>query len=224
MDAFRKTWNAQQKKLRALLSEPTQHRQAIDLFLQQHAAVHSALMSNSGSFSFEDDVLAGVDDQQIREIPPQMDHSIAWILWHLARIEDVAMNLLVAGEVQVFITGDWSRKLKISIPHTGNAMAKEDVAELSNKIDFGPLKDYRIAVGRKTAVVVKSLVTDDVIQRVAPSRLERVLKEGAVLEEAKGLIDYWSRRDIAGLLLMPPTRHCFVHLNEAARIKRKVLV
>ena len=38
---------------------------------------------------------------------------------------------------------------------------------------------------------------------------------------AVDLIVYWSKRDIAGLLLMPATRHNIVHLNEALRIKKK---
>jgi hypothetical protein len=42
-----------------------------------------------------------------------------------------------------------------------------------------------------------------------------------VVEAAAGLLDYWGRRTIAGLLLMPATRHNIVHLNEAARIKQK---
>jgi hypothetical protein len=32
------------------------------------------------------------------------------------------------------------------------------------------------------------------------------------------VVDYWSRRDVAGLLLMPPTRHTIVHWNEARKI------
>jgi hypothetical protein len=224
MDAYRKKWNEQQKKLRSLLSDPAQHRLAIDLFLKQHAAVHSAAMSNiKTSYSFADDVISGLSEEQIRNTPPKMDHSIAWILWHLARIEDVAMNMLVAGDEQEYVTGNWSARLKSSVHHTGNAMPKEDSVELGRVIDIEALKHYRIAVGRKTEAIVNALTVDDRKQRVAKSRLERVLREGAVLEKAMGLIEYWSKRNIAGLLLMPPTRHCFVHLNEAARIRRKLL-
>jgi hypothetical protein len=32
----------------------------------------------------------------------------------------------------------------------------------------------------------------------------------------------WSKRTVAGLLPMPPTRHNFLHLNEALRIKQKL--
>lgn len=56
---------------------------------------------------------------------------------------------------------------------------------------------------------------------VKPSRLQRVLDEGAVVEAARDLTEYWGRRDIAGLLLMPATRHNLVHLNESLKIKRK---
>lgn len=53
------------------------------------------------------------------------------------------------------------------------------------------------------------------------SRLARVLAEGAVTESAREIVDYWGNRDIAGLLLMPATRHNFLHLNECLRLKAK---
>ncbi len=98
MDPARKNWNIRQKKLRTFLTNPVNYHQAIDLFLQQHAEVHSARMSSVGSWSFEDEVFNDMADSQIRCIPDQMEHSIVWIIWHLARIEDVTMNLLVAGK------------------------------------------------------------------------------------------------------------------------------
>jgi hypothetical protein len=45
--------------------------------------------------------------------------------------------------------------------------------------------------------------------------------EGAVVEAARGLLDYWGKRNIAGLLLMPATRHNLVHLNEALQLKQR---
>jgi hypothetical protein len=47
------------------------------------------------------------------------------------------------------------------------------------------------------------------------------MDEEAVVEAARGVVDYWGRLNIAGLLLMPPTRHCFVHLNESLRLKQR---
>lgn len=48
------------------------------------------------------------------------------------------------------------------------------------------------------------------------------METGAVTPEALEIVTYWSKRTIAGLLLMPPTRHNFLHLNEAFRIKSKL--
>ena len=45
--------------------------------------------------------------------------------------------------------------------------------------------------------------------------------EGAVVEEARWLTDYWGKKTFSGLLLMPATRHNLVHLNESMRILGK---
>jgi hypothetical protein len=62
----------------------------------------------------------------------------------------------------------------------------------------------------------------DFKQKVNPCRIEKVRNEGAVSTEAMEITNYWSKKTIAGLLLMPPTRHCILHLNEAMRIKQKI--
>jgi hypothetical protein len=80
-----------------------------------------------------------------------------------------------------------------------------------------------VAVGRQTEKIAQKIDSSEIKQKVSSSRLELLLQEGAVVEDAKGIVDYWSKRTIAGLLLMPPTRHCFIHLNEALRIKKKVM-
>ena len=51
--------------------------------------------------------------------------------------------------------------------------------------------------------------------------LRKVMDEEAIVEAARGIAEYWSKRDIAGLLLMPATRHNLVHLNEALKLKRR---
>jgi hypothetical protein len=54
---------------------------AIELFLDQHAMVHSGRMAKGKPWSFEDGVLNGMTDDQIRCIPPKSEHSIAWIIF-----------------------------------------------------------------------------------------------------------------------------------------------
>jgi hypothetical protein len=140
----------------------------------------------------------------------------------MARIEDVTMNLLVAGSPQVFCQEPWQERLAIKNRDTGNAMNVEQVAALSTALDIAALRAYRAAVGRRTREIVRQLSGEDIQRKVDPSRLRQVLVEGAVVSAAQGVIDYWASLNTAGLLLMPPTRHNFLHLNEALRIRQKL--
>lgn len=220
-ESYRKLCLKQQSELRKLMKDPNQHIEAMQLFFSQHAMLHSAIMAGTEPWSFEDEVLDDLSGAEIRRVPKNQDHSVAWNIWHIARIEDVAMNLLVAGSPQVFIQDKWLERLQINVRDTGNAMSPKGVEELSASIDIEGLREYRVAVGRRTRSIVAELQPEELRSKVEPPRLQRVLDEGAVVEAAKGLTEYWGRRDIVGLLLMPASRHMLVHLNECLKIKRK---
>ena len=222
MESYRQLCLKQQTELRSLLSRVDQHDQAMALFFRQHALLHSAKMAQTKSWSFEDAVLDDMTEAQIRRIPPNCDHSIAWLLWHMTRCEDITMNLLVAGSPQVLHRDNWLERLKISVRDTGNAMSQAEIAEFSAIIDIDTLRTYRVAVGRRTREIVSQLGPAESKQKVKPDRLQQVWTEGALVEAARGIADYWGKRTVAGLLLMPATRHNLVHLNEALQLKRKL--
>ncbi len=184
--------------------------------------VHSAKISKPRLCSFEDEILDDLTEEQFRCIPPGGEHSIAWILFHLARIEDITMNMLVAGTPQLFVQEGWAEKLRVTILHSANEMDDASVAVLSAQIDLDALRAYRLAVGRRTREIVRKIKPEELKQKADPSRSQRIMDEGALLPEAIEILKYWSKRTIAGLLLMPPTRHNFLHLNEALRIKQKL--
>lgn len=221
MESNRKACNKRQTKLRDMMMSFDQHPTAIELFLKQHAMLHTAKMAQTDAWSFEDEVLNDMTEEQIRRIPQNYEHSVAWLIWHIARIEDVAMNMLAAGEQQVLFRDDWLKVMGIPARDTGNAMSIESVTDLSETIEIEALRAYRATVGRRTREIVIQLKPEELKHKVDPSRLQTVIDEGAVVEEANWLIDYWGKRNIAGLLLMPATRHIIVHLNEALRIKRR---
>lgn len=221
MEANRKLWNTGQQKLRQALAAKD-YPLAVEQFMIQHAMVHSKRISRLGIWSFEDEFWNGLTEKSIRTIPPKGEHSIAWILFHIARIEDITMNMLIAGTQQVYKYDKWAKKLKSTIHHSANNMDDPGVARLSASLDVHALREYRRSVGRRTREIVRKIKQDQFEQKVEPIRLERLLKEGAMIEEAMEIIDYWSKRTISGLLLMPPTRHNYLHLNEAFKIKAKL--
>ena len=221
LEANRKICLKQQSDLRHKLLNSDQFQEAKQLFFKQHAMLHSARMAQTTSFSLEDEVFEDLSEEKARRIPRISEHSIIWNIWHISRIEDVAMNILVTGSPQILNQDDWLPRMKISAHDTGNAMDEQVVIDLSNTIDIEALRNYRVSVGRRTRDIVKNIQPEDLKQKVDPARLEQVKDEGAVDEAASWLIDYWSKRNIAGLLLMPATRHILVHLNECLRLKHK---
>lgn len=110
----RKYWNAQHAILRRLLVRDKEYQKAIETFLSHHAMVHTAKLHPGSHWSFQDQVLSGLTDEQMRCIPKGGSHSVAWVIWHIARIEDVTMNVLLADSSQVFHRGNWPNKLGIT--------------------------------------------------------------------------------------------------------------
>jgi hypothetical protein len=221
LETNRKICQKQQRELRHKLLSAGEYQQACQLFFKQHAMLHSEIISGAGHFSLEDEVFEDLDDEKARRIPPTSEHSIAWNIWHIARIEDVAMNMLVAGTPQVMDRDHWQEQMNVEHYDTGNMMHAERIRELSRSIDIPALRAYRAAVGRRTQEIVKDIQAGDLKNKVEPARIDQLRRSGAVVAAADDLIDYWSRRNIAGLLLMPATRHNLVHLNESLRLKEK---
>lgn len=225
MDSQRELWGVKQKLLRNILLNLDKFEEAINLCLEQHAMVHSSEMSQINAVTFEDELWDGLDETAFRTMPTINDETIAWSLWHLTRIEDITMNILVADVDQVINTDNWLEKMHVKICDTGNSMTDEEIVELSSIINMQELRNYRIAVGRKSREVIRNFQPADLKRKMEPARLQRVLNEGAVLnvESANWLINFWGRKNVAGILLMPVTRHHMVHINESMRLKKKML-
>jgi hypothetical protein len=217
-----KRWNDQHKLLHRLLLKDKSYQQALPLFLDHHAAVHAAKLSTGAHWSWHDEVLAGLTLDQLRYTPTASPHSVAWRIWHIARIEDVTMNILLAGGAQVFTSGKWLDKLGLNYVGVGNEMSAADIVRLSEIINLKALFAYRLAVGQRTRAIVQRLNLDILARPPAPDRLQRLVDERAVQPPALWLRDYWGSHPAANLLLMPATRHPFVHLNEIKRLLPKL--
>jgi hypothetical protein len=214
-------WNYDLQSLRLALKKPLQLEMSIQFFLNVHAPLHARAVSNTDGWNLEEEVWTGLTEAQFRCIPAGMEHSIAWCYWHLARIEDITMNLLVAGSDQVYSHDNWKQRLHAPFDDTGNSITPENVLALSGSVAFEDLRAYRSAVGLRTREIVSALTAADLPRKTPPERLQRGIDEGAISPNAPGLVQYWGGLTVSGLLLMPPTRHCYIHLNECLKIKKK---
>jgi DinB family protein len=217
----RQYWSDQQQHFRRLLHSD-RYAEAIHAFLEQHAMLHTASLVSGYHWSFQDEISADLTDEQLRQIPTGHLQSIAWVLWHIARTEDVTMNMLLANTDQLLYTHHWFEHLSIPTRDIGTEMSATGIAVLSARIDIPAGRAYRRAVGQRTREIVQQVKADEWRQRIEPAQIEWVKAEGAVVPAAYGVAEYWGRHNKGNLLLIPATRHSFTHLNEAGRMRQRL--
>jgi hypothetical protein len=72
--------------------------------------------------------------------------------------------------------------------------------------------------------MVKRLKPQDLKRKMKPESVARILHEGGVTEHKDSiwLLDFWGKKTVAGILLMPITRHQIMHLSDRMKIKQKL--
>ena len=160
-------------------------------------------------------------DNLFKELKNSANENIIWNLWHIIRIEDLTVNILIC-EKESILNEKLKNELNISITDTGNSLSKEEIKKLAENINIDKLKYYNDKVGEKTINLIKRLKAEDMKRKINKISLEKIISEGGVSKDNLWLIDYWGKKDIAGLLLMPLSRHIIVHLNQCYKyIKTK---
>jgi hypothetical protein len=202
------------KELNTVIRKQDEQDKAKILFLDLHAKLHLSEITST-ELNEVDTILTDLSLDEYEIMPTEKDETIAWALWHLARIEDLTMNFLVAEGEQIF-NPEWKKRLNAPIDDTGNALTDDEIMNLSKALDINALIAYRNAVGKRTREIVNGLSVAEMNRKVPTPGIEKIRQVGGVTKQAESLwlLDYWSKKDVAGILLMPPTRHAILHLND----------
>ena len=180
---------------------------AVDFFLLRYETLHRTLL---------DDLLRGLSDAQVRGRPHPGVNTIAWLIWHAARVEDVGVNRFIVDDAQV-VDGGWLARLGVDRRDVGTGMTDAEVDALSARIDLGALRGYWEALTRRTLEVVGRLRGQDLDDVVPADRVKRVCAdEGAVAPGAEWLTEFWAKGRTRGwLLAQTPLLHVYGHYFEA---------
>jgi hypothetical protein len=218
-----KTWSTKLQQLRSIILLPENTEETKQFILELHKEVHVSEVSGSTSETMEDLIWHKFNEQLFRTATDSKGRNVLYGIWHSARIEDITLNLLVAGKEQLFETQNWQSKIKSPIKHTGNSLNKDEILAFSKSINIEALKAYRIAVGKNTRQIVSGLQAGEFNEKVIKQNLPLILEQQAVdnVESANWLIDFWGRKNKAGIILMPALRHNLTHINESLRIIKK---
>ena len=188
-----------------------------DLFLEQHAAVHSAGVGGN-KMSVAERTFGGVSDEQMRLRPREDLNSLAWLLWHIARGEDVFVNTVLTGRAQV-CDAAWMQRLAITRRDFGIGMTGAEVTDLTQQVQIGALREYRDAVGRRTREIVARFTAQDWEGVVAVEAVQRAADEGAFGARTAQIVKAFPGRPRATMLSGIALLHAAGHMGEASTVR-----
>jgi len=156
-----------------------------------------------------------VPEDLLRKRPHPRVNSLAWNLWHIARVEDSALNRFVVDRPQVLDDGGWMEKMRIPLRHNGFAMTLDEVDELSQQADLKALRGYMEAVTTHTLEIVNSLDLADLEDKLTREMVEMVLvQEGLEGPRSEGLVQNYTGWSKAQCLMNLGLTHSYHHVGE----------
>jgi hypothetical protein len=216
-----KTWNEKQKNLKVFLSDEKSFIKGKNLLLEMHSLLHDKKVYKITAETFYDNLWKNLKEETCRIISPK-ETSILWDIWHITRIEDIIANIII-GNKETKFNNEIRKKLNIKINDTGNALAYSEMELLNKNMNIKELKEYRVKAGKSTKKIIEALEFGDMKRKVEKEQLEKIKANNGVINDPKSiwLLDFWEKKNILGLIMMPITRHQIVHLNDCFKIKEK---
>jgi hypothetical protein len=127
-------FNPRQKELRELLTKKESFNEGRRLFSEQYNSVHLSDICVDDPITMEDYLWYGLDEETFSQAKNRKDRTIAYVMWHSARIEDMSMNILVNDDTQVIDNDNWVNRINATIYDTGNSLTSKAMLEFSTKI------------------------------------------------------------------------------------------
>jgi hypothetical protein len=190
------------------------------LLLDRHAAVHSLALPYPARW-----IWSGLTAEQLRCRPTPGHNSIAWLLWHIARCEDVAVNTVLRGTEEVLDRAGWAPLLGTTSRHIGTNATAEEVDAISCAVNLEALLAYRQAVGAETRGWAAVLDWSELHKQVTPEEAHRAVVAGDLLEAAAWVEAYWANLEWTrgSYLAWLAIEHSWFHIGEMSVIRNLLL-
>ena len=144
------------------------------------------------------EVVEGVEVSQLTQAPGPGANTIAWLVWHLTRIQDHHVSEILDAD-QLWVSGDWAARFGLDPDpsDTGYGHNAEQVAGV-RPADGDVLLEYLDAVDARTRGMLAELT---------PADLERVVDRR------------WDPPVTLGVRLVSIADDCLQHVGQAAYVR-----
>ncbi|HEV8296703.1 MAG TPA: DinB family protein [Acidimicrobiales bacterium] len=167
-----------------------------------------------------DQVLGRVPVERWNDRPCDGASSIAWLLWHALRHQDVAINAVVRGTDEVLHRDGWAARVGASTFAPGAGLAEADDRDAAARLEVAALAGYADAVWVETAAWLATVDADD-LDRVpdAPAALARV---GVAESAYPWLHRMWRDKPVSFHVSWEAIGHGFNHLGELVHLRNEL--
>jgi hypothetical protein len=140
----------------------------------------------------------GLDVDELTQPPAPGANPIAWLVWHLARVQDDHIAELLDVE-QIWETGDWASRFGLTpdATNTGYGHRPDDVAAVRPERPE-VLLEYLAEVDRRTRTMLEGVTKDD-LDRIVDRR--------------------WDPPVTLGVRLVSVADDCLQHAGQAAYVR-----
>ncbi|MEX2222062.1 MAG: DinB family protein [Candidatus Rokuibacteriota bacterium] len=190
---------------------------ACDLLLDEHGRMHAiGVTGDKGTLA--ERTFGGLSDEQMRVRPREDLNSLAWLMWHIARAEDIFAGVILSGRDQIMDDG-WLARLKTARRDFGIGMTKPEVAELTSQVDVAALREYRDAVGRRTQEIIRGFRPADWQGELQAPALEKAAALGCFGAKGELVAKAFIGRPRVGILGALLVTHSALHMGEAQTVR-----
>ena len=212
-----KEWSELNKQMQVLLRKKDTFTDGINVCLTLRNTLSGSVEKLCGKLS----------DEQYSLMPyPNANgyhcKTIAYSIWHIARIEDITAHTLICNDEKVLFRDNHLKAPCSPIITTGNEITQ--ITAFSQSLNIAELLRYAADVKASTDKLLSKLSFEQSKRKFSTADKERVIASKSVSEDenAVWLIDYWCGKDIAGIIKMPFTRHLIMHIEAMMRIAQKI--
>ena len=176
-----------------------------------------SLQAKLASYVLEAGSLRRMTSEQIRACATPEMNSVAWLVWHMARCEDVTINSIARGAPQVLVAGGWKAKPGLADPRIGTGMTHDEVVAFSEAVDLDALLGYRRDVLAQTASWLAEV--DEAFLDQQFDVRERLRDVPPIVGgDAEWLYDAWAK-PVGFYLGYSTIGHIYTHIGEIQAIR-----
>ncbi len=182
-----------------------------NFFKQRHSYLHQ---------NFLPGLKNNLPDIAFRRRPAEGTQPIIWLLWHMARVEDMGLSRLVWDKPQLY-DEEWRSKMNTEITHYGTSMTDEEVRQFADKVNVHAVLDYQLEVGKRTIRELDHFDLNRLDEVLDEASVMRVVRdEGMASEKAQWVAKYYIGQPKGWVLCHMGLTHNFRHFGQVVMIRK----